>query len=227
MPFLHGVTLEQYLGNGPLPWPYAVDISLEIGSALGAIHEGGAIHRGLKPANVWIVDGEHPHVLLSDCGIGRFTELPLKKRPRSCSLRTDIAATLIPPGALAYMSPEQVMGEAVDYRTDIFSFGVVLYEMLSGRHPFESRNSLSRISAILEAQPPPLLSKHVNIPVQLESILLRALAKNCSDRFQSMQELMDQIRIIRKKELSPRVRMEMRSGIRKWLFSKITHYLGK
>jgi serine/threonine-protein kinase len=127
----------------------------------------------------------------------------------------DFADTLIPLSALAYMSPEQVRGEAVDFRTDIFSFGVVLYEMLSGHHPFEARNSLSRISAILEAEPPVLASKHAAIPPQVEFMLSRMLAKNREARYPSMSELLEQLENIREKASPQNLRPEPPAGIRR------------
>jgi serine/threonine protein kinase len=190
MPFVNGITLEQYMEKKPLPWGRALDIALAIGSALEAIHGAGTAHRGLKPANIWILNDQERSVLLSDCCISRFTEITKRGRVRSSGLGVDFADALIPLGVLTYMSPEQVRGESVDYRSDIFSFGVVLYEMLSGRHPFEARNSLSRISAILEADPPALVSKNVAVSHQLELILRKALAKKPEERYQSMKELM-------------------------------------
>jgi len=226
MPIIDGITLAEYLLEGPLPWPYAVDISLKIGTALSIIHENKAVHRALKPSNVWLLE-EPSRVLISDCGIGRFTELPLKPRGRFSPLKADIAAAIIPPASLAYMSPEQVRGDTVDFRTDIFSFGVLVYEMLSGRHPFEARNSISRISAILEAHPPSLISRYGVIPLQLESILLRAMAKDRDGRHQSMQELLVEMRSARETEISPRVRLNMHRGIRKWFFTKFRQHRWK
>ena len=223
MPIIHGVTLAEYMLEGSLPWPHAVDISLKIGAALSIIHENKAAHRALKPSNIWFLE-EPSRVLISDCGIGRFTELPLKPRGRFSPLKADIVAAIIPPASLAYMSPEQIRGDTVDFRADIFSFGVLVYEMLSGRHPFEARNSIARISAILEAHPPSLISGYGVIPLQLESILLRAMAKDRGERHQSMQELLGEMRSVRETEISSRVRLDMPRGIRKWFFSKIRQF---
>jgi serine/threonine protein kinase len=221
MPFIQGRTLEQYMERRSLPWAEALDIALAAGSALKALHDAGAVHRGFKPANVWILNNRERKVMLSDCCIARFTEIARRGRTRASGLGVDFADTLIPLSALAYMSPEQVRGEPVDYRTDIFSFGVVLYEMLSGRHPFEARNSLSRISAILEAEPPTLTSKHAAIPLQLEPITNRALAKNRDARYQSISELLEQLRTVREKASLQTARPQGAAGIRKWLSSMI------
>jgi eukaryotic-like serine/threonine-protein kinase len=198
MPFVSGKTLEQYMGKKPIPWAKAFDIALEAGAALQAIHKAGTVHRGLKPANVWILNDREHSVLLSDCCIARFTEIgDCGRRGRNPISGLDFADTLIPLGALAYMSPEQVRGEPVDCRTDVFSLGVILYEMLSGRHPFESRNPLSQISAILEGEAPPLSHKQTDIPTGINSILRQALSKAPESRPQNMDELLAAIQTVR------------------------------
>ncbi len=227
MPFVAGKTLEQYSNKKAIPWLRALEIALEIGSALEAIHGAGAAHRGLKPANIWILNDGRQSVMLSDCCIARFTEIARRGRVRSSSLRVDFADTLIPLGALAYMSPEQVRGEPVDYRTDIFSFGVVLYEMLSGSHPFEARSSLARISAILESEPASLMSRQGLIPQPLESIIRKALAKNRIERYQSINELMTDLQSLRERASNQSAGGARHSGIRKWLPSQLLHALRK
>jgi serine/threonine protein kinase len=227
MPFIEGRTLEQYMNGKPLPCHRALDIAVGIGSALEAIHKAGAVHRGLKPANIWILNGKHLNVQISDCCIGRCTEIAGHNRVRFFGLGIGFADTPIPPGTLAYMSPEQVRGEHVDYRTDVFSFGVVLYEMLSGRHPFEARNSLSRINAILEAEPPLPISKQAAIPPQLELVVLRALAKNREERYQSIKEMLVEVNRARESAAAPPDRMDMPVGIRKWFLSRLRHHISK
>lgn len=194
MPFLQGRTLEQALRRQPIPWQQAIDFSLAAGEALAAIHRHQAVHRGFKPANIWLLaDGS---IMLSDCCIGRFTEIEVLESDCG-SRRAGSADTFIPMGALAYMSPEQIRGEEIDCRSDIFSFGAVLYEMLSGRHPFQACNSLSRMSAILEADPPPLASRIVQVYPELDFIVRKALAKEPSARYQSMPDLLADLAMIR------------------------------
>lgn len=219
-PFIDGVTLARYLEKKPLRWSQALHLASQIGSALAAIHDAGAAHRGLKPANIWILNNPEGSVLLSDCCIARFTELTSCGRMRSSGLGVDFADTLIPLGAMAYMSPEQVRGEFVDYRTDIFSFGVILYEMLSGRHPFDARSSLAQISAILEAEPPLLLSKQSSIPTQLEPVIRKALAKNREDRYQSVAELLDDLDSAAHAPTVEAGHPQTPSGIRKWFLPR-------
>jgi len=193
MPFLEGSTLEHRMGQKALPWEHALDIAIGTAEGLAAAHAGGAIHRGLKPANVWILrDGS---VLVTDCALARFTEI---SKDSGKAPKANFAETLIPMGALAYMSPEQIRGNAVDSRTDIFSLGVLLYEMLTGHHPFESRNSLSRMSAIVEANPVAVTSR-AHVPAELDEVVSKALAKSPQDRYQSVTQLADSLRAIREK----------------------------
>jgi serine/threonine protein kinase len=226
MPFVDGKTLEQYMDRKPMPLFHALDIALSIGSSLEAIHEAGAAHRGLKPANVWILDDEDHTVLLTDCCIARFTEIAKRGRVRASSTGVDYADTLIPLGTLAYMSPEQVRGEPVDYRTDIFSFGVVLYEMLSGRHPFDARSSLSRISAILDADPAPLASRQTLIPRQIEAILRKSLAKSPEERYPSMTAMLAALESVRN-GTPDCSRGPIHTGIHRWFSSLFRRALPK
>lgn len=196
MPYLEGRTLEQCLEHKPVPWQRAVAIAIAVGQALAAAHAGRAVHRGLKPSNIWLQ--KEGTIIVADCSIARFTEMPKRPRTKSPGPRVDFADTLIPLAALAYMSPEQVRGDHVDARTDIFSLGAILYEMLTGRHPFDARNSLSRMSAILEAEPPPLTSKLGIIPQDLDRIVRKALAKEPSDRYGSMQDLVTQLETVQR-----------------------------
>jgi len=227
MPWIQGQTLEHYMERKPIPWRHALEIALSIGSALEAIHNAGAPHRGLKPANIWILHNGEQSVLLSDCCVARFTEIGTPAKSRSSIRCVSFADTWIPFGALAYMSPEQVRGESVDYRTDVFSFGAVLYEMLSGRHPFDARSSLSRISAILEAEPAPLASKRTSIPTQLDLVLRKALAKNREERYQSMRQLSADLRSACQNTLAPRQRSAGSFGFPKWFFSRFGRTLSK
>jgi eukaryotic-like serine/threonine-protein kinase len=217
-PFITGKTLEKFFGKKPLACEKALDIALEIGDALAALHKTGAAHRGLKPSNIWILSENPPAVLLSDCCIARFTDIEERGSSRISGLGMDFADTLIPWRAFAYMSPEQVRGDPVDCRTDIFSLGVVLYEILSGRHPFEARNSLWRISAIIDAEPLPLASKYSWYPNELEKIIRKALAKTPDARYQKIQEMLADIRSVRSRDSSrANVRINSPFMIRKWL----------
>jgi len=201
MPLLDGETLSKRIARGPLPWKKALEMALPVAEALAAGHAAGATHRGLKPANVWLrKDGG---VLLTDFGLARFTEIERRRRTPACQSKTEFADMVIPMAALGHMSPEQVRGGRVDHRTDIFSFGAMLYEMLTGVHPYEARNSLSRMHAIVEGHPPPVGTRGIPLPPELNSILDRALAKSPSDRYQRMEELLAALRNVEKHGEAP------------------------
>lgn len=191
MPFIEGRTLEQYLDRKPLPWQAALPIGIAVAEALQGAHSAGAIHRALKSSNVWIQpDGS---VLVSDCGLARCSEVAKRSKAGHSSATADYPEMPVPMAALAYMSPEQIRGEDVDQRTDIFSLGALLHEMLTGRHPFDARSSASRMSAILTADPPALSSQAGAVPPELEHVVCKALAKEPADRFQNMTEVLAEL----------------------------------
>jgi eukaryotic-like serine/threonine-protein kinase len=217
-PFVTGKTLDKYMVKKNLPWLRSLDIVLEAGEALAAIHATGVAHRGLKPANIWILNDPPLSVLLSDCCIARFTEIADREKVRSSGFEVDSADSLIPLGALSYMSPEQVRGDPIDCRTDIFSLGVVLYELLSGRHPFETRDSIACISSILEAEPSPFAAKHASTPFGLDSIIYKALAKKPAMRYQNIKEMLADLQSVRDKSFFRKIPGAKNSfGIRRWL----------
>jgi serine/threonine-protein kinase len=195
MPLLEGRTLASRLEQGPLPWAEALQLAAEIGECLAAGHDAGALHRGLKPANIWLnPDGS---ALVMDFNMARFTELEKDGRTVSSGPKAEFADTIIPMAALASMSPEQVQGRSLDARTDVFSLGCVLYEMLTGHHPFESRSSLSRMHSILEGTPRPLTALKDDLPARIDALVLRALAKRPEERWPSMRSFVDEVRRVR------------------------------
>jgi serine/threonine-protein kinase len=193
-PFLKGETLAQLLRAHTLDWRRSLRIAISVGEAVSAVHASRAIHCALKPANVWM-QGDHK-VLVTDCCIGRFTEIDRSPKPVERQARSESADTIIPMGALEYMSPEQVLGEQIDCRSDIFSLGVILYEMLAGRHPFEARNSFSRMSAIVEAEPASLGARKLALPPEFDQILSRALAKKPANRYQNVEDMLKDLRAL-------------------------------
>jgi serine/threonine protein kinase len=200
-PYLQGKSLAQFAEGKSLPWRHAFAIACSAAEGLGAIHRGGAVHRAVKPSNIWLE--ANGSVLLLDCCVARFTEMHKSAGRSARPPKVDFADTLIPLGALAYMSPEQVRGAAVDHRTDIFSLAAVLYEMLTGRHPFEARNSLSRMSAILEGEPPPASSRAPGIPCEVDAILNKAMAKSPENRYQTVGEFADVLRAMQENPAPP------------------------
>lgn len=178
MELLDGKTLADRLQRGPLPVEELVQIGREIAAALHAAHRRGIVHRDLKPGNVMLTKSG---AKLLDFGLARAIA------PVSHDLPTErlepLTSQNVIVGTIAYMSPEQVNGEELDARSDIFSFGIVLYEMANGRRPFTGGSVAALMHAIAESDPPPIASRA--LPPALAQIIRRCLEKNRDDRFQS------------------------------------------
>ena len=185
MELLQGHTLRDALANGALPRRKAVDYGRQIAQALAAAHARGIVHRDLKPENVFITTGGHVKVL--DFGLASTAATPPDVDARQAVTVTGThAGTVI--GTPGYMSPEQVRGETVDHRSDIFSFGCVLYEMVSGMRAFRGESSIDTLHATLRAEPPDLASQS-DVPVALARVVERCLQKNPVERMQSTRDL--------------------------------------
>ena len=183
---LDGVTLRQRLGPGPLPVRKAVDYADQIASGLAAAHEKGIVHRDLKPENLFVTrDGR---VKILDFGLAKLRpELePAPRRADGATVSTATGAGLVL-GTVGYMSPEQVKGDAADPRSDIFSFGVLLYEMLSGRRAFGGDTAAEVMTAILKDDPPELGKPEIS--PGLQRVVNRCLEKRPEERFQSARDI--------------------------------------
>ncbi len=175
MAFYEGETLKERLRRGPLLWGEAIDIATQIARGLGAAHAHGIVHRDVKPGNTMLTpDGT---VKLLDFGLAKVADVNLT-RPGTT------------PGTIAYMSPEQVRGDAVDARSDLWSLGVVLYEMLAGVHPFRGGNDRVLIQAILHDAPASLRQSGAAVPRSLVRVIERLLEKDAGDRYRSADELL-------------------------------------
>ncbi|HET7452917.1 MAG TPA: protein kinase [Thermoanaerobaculia bacterium] len=187
MELLHGETLRDRLGSGALPRKAAVDFALQIAKGLAAAHEKGIVHRDLKPENIFVTREGHLKIL--DFGLAKRTE-----RSGADDADTD-APTLEPTrsgailGTVGYMSPEQVRGEALDQRSDIFSFGTVLYEMLTGRRAFRHDSATETMAAILMKEPTDVAESGTKVSSGLAAIVRHCLEKNADQRFQSARDL--------------------------------------
>ncbi|MDP2886248.1 MAG: protein kinase [Ignavibacteria bacterium] len=175
MEHLDGETLKQRIANGQLSIDNCVDYATQVAQGLAKAHESGIIHRDIKPANV----------MLTADGVAKIVDFGLAK----LSGRTVLTKSGSTVGTAAYMSPEQARGETVDARTDIWSLGVVLYEMLTGNRPFESDYEQALVYSILNEPPKPITSVKVEIPQQVEKIVLKALEKKPENRYQNVEEM--------------------------------------
>jgi len=186
---LEGETLGERMGQGPLPVRQATSIGRDIAEGLAAAHDAGIVHRDLKPDNVFLLNDGRVKIL--DFGLAKQTTGPVagglsQTAAIGARAQTDPGTVL---GTVGYMSPEQIRGADVDYRTDIFSFGIVLYEMLCGERPFHGDTSVETMTAILREDPPELTASVPGLPPALDSVVRRCLEKRPESRFQSARDL--------------------------------------
>jgi serine/threonine protein kinase len=184
---LQGESLRDRLHRGPLRVPEVLDKSIELARGLGAAHEAGIVHRDLKPENLFVTkDGR---IKILDFGLAK---LDLAKAVDSDGPTVTFRQPTVPGqvlGTVGYMAPEQVRGEAADARSDIFAVGVILYEMLTGKRPFQRATSAETMTAILKEDPPPLPHPGGGVPPGLKRIVNRCLAKAPEQRFQHASDL--------------------------------------
>jgi len=200
MQYVEGETLAERMKRQPLEIKEALEIALQMAEGLSEAHAQGIIHRDIKPSNLKI--SERGQVKLMDFGLAKEVTpgQAVDSQAETESLLTGVGMIV---GTLPYMSPEQVKCETLDSRTDIFSFGVVLYEMLSGHRLFTARTVAETISAILTADPPPLRNYVAELPVELERIVGKCLEKDRERRYQTVREVAIDLE---------RVRRELESG---------------
>jgi serine/threonine protein kinase len=184
---LEGETLRKRLAGTPLGQRRAIDYALQIARGLGAAHEKGIVHRDLKPDNIFITnDGR---VKIFDFGLAKLTQADGDQAQTDIPTRRVDTDPGVVMGTVGYMSPEQVRGKAVDHRADIFSFGAILYEMLSGRRAFRGESAADMMSAILKEDPPELSETNKNVSPALERLVNHCLEKNPEARFNSARDL--------------------------------------
>jgi eukaryotic-like serine/threonine-protein kinase len=183
---LEGETLNQRIAGSPLSQRRAIDYALQLAHGLAAAHEKGIIHRDLKPDNIFITNDGRVKIL--DFGLAKLTQLDNQSQTDVPTRRVDTDPGVVM-GTVGYMSPEQLKGLTVDQRSDIFSFGAILYEMLSGKRAFQRGSSAETMSAILKEDPPDLAGTNQNISPALERLVNHCLEKNPTARFHSTRDL--------------------------------------
>jgi two-component system LytT family response regulator len=204
MEFIEGEALERRIDGKPLAVRDIAEIGAQIADALDAAHAKGIVHRDIKPANIMITSRGHVKVL--DFGLAKVMDT-LRSSPAS-RLETRFSSTagaLI--GTVEYMSPEQALGRPVDHRTDIFSLGVVLYQMATGRMPFEGSTPSETIARILEAQPEAMARFNYELPEELDRVVRKCLEKDRERRYQSARDVMVDLQgLLRGQDAAPAAR---------------------
>ena len=200
MELLEGESLESLLTRGPLPIRQVIEVGAQIAEGLVAAHSRNVIHRDIKPANVFVTSAGF--VKLMDFGLAKILQSPAAEaltNPDSDLTQTsDLTTPGLAMGTVSFMSPEQARGEEVDARSDLFSFGGVLYDMAVGEPPFRGTTPAVKLAGILERAPVPPQEKNPGLPTRLQDIILKALEKSRNDRYQSAREMaIDLRRVLR------------------------------
>jgi eukaryotic-like serine/threonine-protein kinase len=195
MELVRGEPLSDLVARSPLPPERALDLAIEIAEALARAHDVGIVHRDLKPANVMVTTEGHAKII--DFGLAKLVDaLGGESRETVARQVTESGIVL---GTVSYMSPEQAEGAPVDHRSDVFSFGIVLYEMLAGRRPFAGRTTIDTLHAILNAPTPPLPESLGPAPADLQRIIDKCLAKPPNERYQGMRDAVVDLRAARRR----------------------------
>lgn len=196
--YIDGETLRERLNRERMSLDEILDVAIQIASALAAAHQVGIVHRDIKPENIMLRPDGYVKVL--DFGLAKLTESPLKEKEGKAGAETSPLSTQVTtnPGVIIgtpnYMSPEQARGLTIDARTDIFSFGAMLYEMIAGRRPFDGPTVSDVLVAVLTTDPPPLRNFMPGLAARIERIISEAMAKKKSERTQSISETLSALR---------------------------------
>src|SRR6201997_4578966 len=199
---LEGESLKQCISGKPIDTERVLDISTQVADALAASHAKGIVHRDIKPANIFLTPSGQVKVL--DFGLAKLVHNLGTEDDAGAD--NSLTAVGVIPGTAVYMSPEQARSETVDARSDLFSFGVVMYEMATGKKPFTGANSLVTLDAVLHSKPVPPRDINPKIPIELEGIIGKAMEKDRTKRYQNAAEIRSDLALLKKEAESGQIK---------------------
>jgi serine/threonine protein kinase len=225
---LEGESLKQCIAGQAVATEKLLDISIQVADALAASHAKGIVHRDIKPANIFLCPSGQVKVL--DFGLAKLLH-NVGTDSDGAAADNSLTAVGVIPGTAVYMSPEQARSEEIDFRSDLFSFGVVMYEMSTGKKPFTGKNSLMTLDAVLHEKPVPPGQLNPKVPVELEGIIGKAMEKDRTERYQSATQIKADLQVLKRETESGLVRSGLhnaklrvasntfvRPGNNRWLF---------
>src|ERR1700758_421939 len=205
---LEGESLKQLIRGNPLEAAQILDMGIQVADALIASHAKGIIHRDIKPANIFLTTNGQAKVL--DFGLAKLTKESKLATSTDTSIEDSLTAVGVIPGTAVYMAPEQARSEPLDPRSDLFSFGVVLYEMSTGKKPFSGTNIVTTLDSVLHQKPAPPSSLNPAVPPELENIIGRAMEKDKTKRYQTAGDMKADLQHLRKESESGLTRTSAR-----------------
>ncbi|HWY23132.1 MAG TPA: protein kinase [Candidatus Acidoferrum sp.] len=207
---LEGESLKQCISGKPMDTERVLDISMQVADALAASHAKGIVHRDIKPANIFLTPSGQVKVL--DFGLAKLLHNVGTDSDHALAADNSLTAVGVIPGTAVYMSPEQARSEEIDFRSDLFSFGVVMYEMSTGKKPFSGKNSLMTLDAVLHDKPVPPGELNPKVPVELEGIIGKAMEKDRKERYQSATQMKADLQQLKREHESGQVKSGMHAS---------------